>query len=96
MQTTLTERLAEAQRAVEAPGRLVAELESAMRAALDRADWTAAEGIKNQLLDARTEHGIASAAVLGLQSAIVEAERRQAEDARILQEAQAAASKADI
>lgn len=86
---TLAERLAEAQRAAEGPAQRVAGLEQAMKDALAREDYAAAEGIKNELGDARMEHGIAAAAVSGLQTAIVEAERRQAEDTRIVQEAAA-------
>jgi hypothetical protein len=86
---SLAERLAEAQKAAEPTGRRVAELEQAMQGALAGQDYAAAERIKDELAVARREHGITSAAVIGLQSAIVEAERRQAEDTRILQEAQA-------
>lgn len=84
---TLSERLTEAQQATEEPSRHVAELETALRAALDGHDYATAERLKQELADARMEHGIAAAAVTGLQSAIAEIDRQQAEDDRVIQEA---------
>lgn len=82
---TLAERLAEAERAAEAPARRVAELDLALRAALERSDYSSAETLKNELADARTEHGIAAAAVSGLRGAIAEVDRQKAEDSRVIQ-----------
>lgn len=83
---SLAERLAEARRAAEGPARRVGELESALKDALDRKDYTAAQGLNDELAEARQESAIATAAVTGLQAAIAEIEARQAEDGRAIAE----------
>jgi hypothetical protein len=85
---SLAERLAEAQRAAEGPARRVGELEGALADALDRKDYTAAAGLKDELAEARQEAAITDAAVTGLRTAIAEIGRLQAEDNRAIQEQQ--------
>ena len=85
---SLAERLTEAQAAAEGPARRVAELDAALRDALAREDFTAAQSLKDELAGARQEAAIASAAVTGLQTAIAEIERQKAEDNRAILEQQ--------
>jgi len=87
---SLVERLAEAERAAEAPARRAAELHQALTAALDRSDYANAETLKNDLADARREHAIADAAVTGLRSAIAEIDRQETEDNQAFQAQQRA------
>ncbi len=68
------------------PARRAGELETALRDALAREDFTAAQAFKDQLPEARQESAIASAAVSGLQTAIAEIDRQTAEDDRAIQE----------
>ena len=67
---------AEARRAAEGPARRVGDLESALKDALDRKDYTVAQGLNDELAEARQESAIAAAAVTGLQAAIAEIEAR--------------------
>lgn len=85
---SLAERLTEAQAAAEGPARRVGELDTALRDALAREDFTAAQSLKDELSEARQEAAIASAAVTGLQTAIAEIGRQKAEDNRVIQEQQ--------
>lgn len=85
---SLAERLAEAQTAAEGPAVRVGELETVLKDALDRQDYTTAQGVKNQLAEARTEHAVAAAAVTGLATALAEVERQKAEDGRVVAEQQ--------
>jgi hypothetical protein len=86
--TGLAGRLTEARRAAEGPAQRVAELEASLEAALATQDYAAAQGVKDQLAEARQEHAIAAAAVTGLETAIAEVERQTAEDARAIQRQQ--------
>jgi hypothetical protein len=85
---SLAERLAEAQRAAEVPARRAGELEAALRNALAREDFAAAQALKDELAGARQEAAIAGAAVAGLQTAIAEIERQREQDNRAIQEQQ--------
>jgi hypothetical protein len=85
---SLAERLAKAQRAAEGPARRAGELDAALKDALAREDFAAAQILKDELAEARQEAAIASAAVTGLEAAIAEIGRQQAEDSRAIQEQQ--------
>ena len=61
------------------------ELDAALRDALAREDFTAAQSLKDELAEARQEAAIATAAVTGLQAAITEIDRQRAEDNRVIQ-----------
>jgi chromosome segregation ATPase len=69
----------------EGPAQRTGELDAALRDALDQGDYAAAQAIKDELASARTEYAIAAAAVTGLQTAIAEIERQQAEDHRVIE-----------
>ena len=66
----------------------MAELDAALRGALARENFAAAQILKDELAEARQEAAIASAAVTGLQTAIAEIDRQQAEDNRAIQDQQ--------
>jgi len=85
---SLAERLAEAQKAAEGPSQRVGELDTALRDALAREDFAAAQSLKNELAEARQEAAIATAAVTGLQTAIAEIERQKTADNQVIQEQQ--------